>query len=393
MSDAAFTPGRIGTLRLRNRVLKPATFEGMSPDGCPSDALVEHHRQVARGGAAMTVVAYCSVSPEGRTYGHQLCMREEILPGLRRLTDAVHAEGAAAALQLGHCGSFASKRVTGRRPLAPSRFFTTYGLTFARAMTVDEIERVAEDFATAAVLAHRAGFDAIELHAGHGYLLSQFLSPWTNRRRDRWGGPLENRLRLPLLVVERVREAVGPDYPVMVKVNVEDGFRRGLGVDEAVEVARALAAAGVDALVLSGGFVSKTPLYMLRGEVPYREMAAVQPRWTQRVGLRLFGRLFVQAYPFEESFFQRNAERIRAAVDLPLVLLGGIASRDALDRALAAGFDFVGMGRALVMDPAFVHQLERGEADRSPCDHCNRCIVEMDRGGLDCPCREGTEPG
>ena len=217
------------------------------------------------------------------------------------------------------------------------------------------------------------------------------MSPYgvmTNRRRDRWGGPLENRLRFPLEVVARVREALDPGCAVLVKMNVQDGFRRGLPVAEAVEIARAFAASGVDGLVLSGGVVNRTPLYMLRGEVPYREMAAVQDRWYQRAALSLFGRFLVPAHPFEENFFLDDALPIRAAIDCPLVLLGGVCSREGIDRALAAGFDLVGMGRALVMDPDFVQRLARGEADRSPCDHCNRCIVRMDRGGLDCPCRE-----
>lgn len=388
MIPDVFSPARLGDLDLSNRVIKAATFEGMCPGGEVSEALIEHHRAIAAGGVGMTTVAYCSVSPEGRTYGHQMYIRPEILPGLRRLTTAVHDAGAAAALQLGHCGYFASKQVIGQRPLAPSKVFNLYGLSFGRPMTPDDMARVADDFARATTLAREAGFDAVELHYGHGYLLSQFLSPFTNRRRDEYGGSLDNRLRFPLGVLRRVREEIGPGYPVLVKMNLSDGFRRGLRLPEAVIVAQRLEAEGATALVLSGGFVSKTPLYMMRGNVPTREMVRVQDRWFRKVGLALFGRLFVQRFPFEELFFLRESQAVREAVDLPLVLIGGILSRAGMDRAMAEGFDFVALGRALIHDAELVHKLRRGEVDRSDCDQCNRCIAEMDAGGVRCPSAE-----
>lgn len=393
MTTDVFSPGRLGELELRNRVIKTATFEGMCPDGEVSERLIEHHRSMAAGGVAMTTVAYCSVSPEGRTYGHQMYMRPEILPGLRRLTDAVHAEGAAAALQLGHCGNFASKKVIGQRPLAPSKVFNLYGLAFGRPMTLDDMAKVADDFARATSLARDAGFDAVELHYGHGYLLSQFLSPFTNRRSDEYGGSLENRLRFPLQVLRRVREVVGASYPVVVKMNLQDGFRRGLQPDEAVVVAQRLEADGASALVLSGGFVSKTPLYMMRGNVPTREMVRVQDSWFRKVGLTLFGRIFVQRYPFEELFFLKESQQVRQAVGLPLALIGGILSRTGLQRAMDEGFDFVALGRALIHDADFLHKLQRGEIERSGCDQCNRCIAEMDAGGVRCPCAEDVVAG
>ncbi len=388
MTYDVFSPGKLGDLELRNRVIKTATFEGMCPGGEVTEPLIEHHRAMAAGGVGMTTVAYCSVSPDGRTYGHQMVMRSEIVPGLRRLTDAVHAEGAAVALQLGHCGYFASKKVIGVRPLAPSKVFNLYGLSFGRPMTPDDMGRVADDFARSSDLAREAGFDAVELHYGHGYLLSQFLSPFTNRRTDEYGGSLDNRLRFPLEVLERVRQSVGPDYPVVVKMNLSDGFGRGLQPAEAVVVAQRLEAGGATALVLSGGFVSKTPLYMMRGNVPTWDMVRVQESWFRKVGLALFGRIFVQRYPFEELFFLRESLAVREAVDLPLVLIGGILSRAGLDRAMASGFDFVALGRALIYDDQFLHKLQRGDIERSACDQCNRCIAEMDAGGVRCPCAE-----
>ena len=237
---------------------------------------------------------------------------------------------------------------------------------------------------TTSTCCDRPGFDAVELHFGHGYLVSQFLSPYTNRRRDRWGGSLENRGRLAVEVVRAVRKAVRPEFALLAKVNLRDGFPGGLEIEESMEVARRLEAEGVTGLVLSGGFVSRTPLYMLRGEVPLRPMMAAQDRLWAKVGLFLFGKLLVQAYPFEEGFLLPEARRMRTAVRLPLVLLGGVKSRETIERALADGFELVGMGRALLHDPDLPRKMERGEAVRSGCVPCNECIAEMERGGVRC---------
>jgi 2,4-dienoyl-CoA reductase-like NADH-dependent reductase (Old Yellow Enzyme family) len=380
----AFEPVNLGPLRLRNRVIRTATFEGMCPGGAPSDALIALHRDAAAGGVGMTTVAYCSVSADGRTYAHQMLMQPEIVPALRRLTDAVHAEGAAASIQLGHCGFFASRGVIAGRPIGPSRVFNTYGLSFCRAMDAGDIARVTGDFGRATRLAIEAGFDAVELHVGHGYLLSQFLSPATNHRRDGYGGSLDGRLRLVREVVAEVAKAAAGKVCVLAKMNLEDGFAGGLELAEAIEVGRALEAAGVDALVPSGGFVSRTPLYMLRGEVPTRDMVAVQPFWWQKLGLALFGRLFVQRYPYSPLFFREGASALKAAVGVPVVLLGGIRSLADIETAMDAGFDAVAMGRALIREPDLINRYRAALARDARCTPCNRCIAEMDRGGLRC---------
>ncbi len=379
----AFTPFMLAGLRLRNRLVKPATFEGMCPGGMPSNALARFHRRVAAGGAAMTTVAYASVSPDGRSYPTQLLLQPETITGLRLLTDAVHTEGAAASLQIGHCGYFADRRLIGGRPLGASRRFNAYGLSFARAMTEAQLERVIGDFAQGAHIATEAGFDAVELHFGHGYLVSQFLSPYTNRRRDRWGGSLENRSRLAVEVLRAVRR-VSPRMVVLAKVNLRDGFPGGLELEESMQVARRLEAEGIAGLVLSAGFVSRTPLYMLRGDVPLRPMMAAQDRWWAKAGLFVFGSVLVKAYPFEEGFLLPEARRMRASVKLPLVLLGGVKSQSSIDQALGEGFELVGMGRALLHDPDLPRKLQAGTASRSGCVPCNECIAEMDRGGVRC---------
>jgi len=352
-------------------------------------SLFVHHLSVASFVVVITSVAYCAVSADVRTFGDQLWMRPEVVPALRGLTDAVHAEGAAVSLQLGHCGGFSKNvDVRGRGPLGPSFAVNTYGLVaglpFVRPMTEGDIARVVDDFGEAARLAVSAGFDAVELHLGHGYLLSQFLSPALNRRRDRFGGDLENRLRLPVAVVQRVREAVGPQAAVLAKTNLRDGFRGGLELPDAIGVARRLEAEGVDALVLSGGVTSRTPFYLFRGGRPLREMIEVEKSALQRVVLRIVGRAVIKEYPFEPLFFLPLAREVRRAVSMPLVLLGGALSIDDLDTAMREGFEFVAMGRALIADPDLVDRLRRGTATRSRCTSCNACVAEMDRDGVRC---------
>jgi len=335
-------------------------------------------------------VASCAVSPAGRTFADQMRMHAALVPQLANLTASVHEAGAAVSLQLGHCGAFSRNReLPRRRALGPSFALNTFGLMeglpFARALSEREIAGVVEQFGAAARGAAAAGFDAVEIHLGHGYLLSQFLSPAVNRRRDRYGGPLENRLRFPLEVVRRVRAEVGADFPILAKTNLRDGFPGGLELPDAVGVAQALEAEGIDAIVMSGGFTSRSPFYLFRGEAPLRQMIEVEKSATQRIALRLFGPAIIKSYPFEEMFFLEEAREVRRAVKTPLALLGGIVSRANVERAMAEGFDFVVMGRALINDPGLVGRIARGEAERSACVPCNQCVAEMDRpGGVRC---------
>ncbi len=385
MTSKLFTPGRIGPLTLRNRSIRSAAFEGMCPKGVPSRSLVEYHRAVAAGDIGMTTVAYVSVSREGRSFSHQAWMREAIVPQFKELTEAVHEAGALASIQLGHCGNMSDRHVSGARPIAPSAVFNLFGLAVPRAMTEADIEEVADQFAESTRLAKRAGFDAVEIHAGHGYLISQFLNRQTNRRRDKWGGSIENRARFARLVVARVKEAAGPKMAVIAKMNLRDGYKGGMEVDEAIHVAKILEEDGIDALVLSGGFVSKTPMYVMRGDTPYKEFAKGERRLLAKVGLVLFGRFLVKTYPFVEAYFLEDAKRVRRSVKVPLVLVGGLKSRAVIEDMLSRGFDFVGMARPLIAQPDFVARLHRGEISESPCEPCNECVALMYHNEASCP--------
>lgn len=383
-NSQVFSPFILDGITLRNRTVRSGCFEGLSQGGMVTDRLIEHHRRVAAGGVAMTTLSYCSVSRDGRAFGHELWMRPEIGEDLQRFADAIHEEGAAASIQLGHCGFFSSPSVIGRRPLGASRKLCLFRLSCCASMGELDIRQKTEDFARAARLACDAGFDAVEIHAGHGYLLSQFLSPWTNRRRDSYGGSLENRLRFPTEVVSRVRAEVGRGYPVLVKMNQRDGMRGGLELDESVEAAKAFQAAGASALVPSCGFTASTPLYMLRGGRPVREMVQAQTGFLYKIGLSLFGRTMVQRYPFEPLFLLEGARRIREAVDIPVGYVGGVLSLADMEALIAEGFAFVQLGRATIRDPQFVRRLESREISRSDCDQCNRCVAAMSVDGVTC---------
>ena len=387
-SSPALRPFTLGSVKLRNRIVRAGCFEGLSPGGEVTERLIEHHRRVAAGGVAMTTLSYCSVSCDGRAFGHELWMRPEILPGLRVLTDAVHQEGAAASIQLGHCGFFASPSVIQRRPLGASPKLCLFRLSYCREMTREDIREKLEDFVRAARLAREAGFDAVEIHAGHGYLLSQFLSPWTNHRRDEYGGSLENRMRFPTEVVAQVRATLGPDFPVLVKMNVRDGMKGGLELEEATLVAAGFAVAGATALVPSCGFTARTPLYMLRGGVPTWAFARAQKGLLTQVGMALFGWVLVQRYPFTPCFLQAEAAQIRDAVSIPVAYIGGVRSLAQMDELIESGFAFVQLGRATLRDPDFVTRSAQGEVVTSDCDQCNLCVASMSANGVTCALAE-----
>ncbi|MCB1003436.1 MAG: NADH:flavin oxidoreductase [Acidimicrobiales bacterium] len=373
-----FAPADLGPLRLRNRILKAATFEGMTFDHVVSDRLIDFHRTMAAGGVALTTVAYCAVSPEGCGTPNEIILGPEAVPGLQRLADAVHEEGAAVSAQLGHAGSVAAG--AGYQGLSPSVMFSPLALRRTRAVTPEDIDRITRDFAAAARVVVDGGFDAVEIHLGHGYLPSEFLSPKLNKRTDEWGGSLENRARFPRAIVSAVREAVDDRVAVLAKVNMADGVPGGFWLDESVPFVRLLEADGcLDAIELTGGSSLQNPMYLFRGEAPVREMARSMPK-VVRPAFKLLGGRFLPSYPYEEAYFLPYARQFRDAVDLPLVLLGGISRRDTVEQAMVEGFEFVAMGRGLLREPDLVAKMAAGETDESLCVHCNKCMPTIYRG-------------
>lgn len=375
-----FTPVKIGPVTLRNRIIRSAAFENMAYGNKPSQDLKNYHVAVSRGGVGMTTLAYASVNRSGLSFDGQLWMREEIVPALKDITDAIHAQGAKASIQLGHCGNMTHRSTCGCTPVGASSGFNLYSPTFVRGLRKDEIDTLVEDFGHAVDLARQAGFDCVEIHAGHGYLISQFLSPYTNHRHDEYGGSLENRMRLMQRVIRRVMEAARDDMGVVVKMNMYDGFRSGMQREECLEVARELERLGVHAIVLSAGFVSKAPMAVMRGAMPLRTLAHYmdwRKFWWLKAMVRWFGRIMIPTVPYKDAYFLDDAKAFRAAVSLPLIYVGGMVSRAGMEEVLAAGFSALQMARALVRDTDFVNKLHSGEVERSECKHSNYCIGRM----------------
>jgi 2,4-dienoyl-CoA reductase-like NADH-dependent reductase (Old Yellow Enzyme family) len=390
MFSKAYTSFRLRSLELKNRFIKTATYEGMCDNGRPTQQLIDFHARNAAGGIALTTVAYGAVNPDGRTHEDQMFLHSGIAEPLKELTETVHNAGGKASIQLTHCGFFSrNKSIKGKKPLAPGRVLNAYGimsgLVFSKAMTKGEIRQTAIDFANAAAFSRKAGFDAVEIHMGHGYLLSQFLTPRINKRKDDYGGgSLENRKRFPLEVIAETRQAVGEDFPIIVKLNLSDGFKGGLTIEDSVEVAKALEQSGVDALVLSGGYTSKTPFYLMRGDIPVWDMTKVEKNILQKIAIASFGRFIIRKYTFTENFFIPLARLVRKAVKMPLIYVGGVVSRSGIEEVMAENFDMIALGRALIQDPDFILKVKDGSIEKSDCNQCNKCVAEMDRDGVRC---------
>lgn len=380
MESAIFTPCQIGPVTLRNRVIRSAAFENMAYGNSPSQDLFNYHTAVARGGVGMTTIAYAAVCRSGLSFDGQLWMREEIVPELKKLTDAIHAEGAKASIQLGHCGNMTHRATCGCTPVGASGGFNLYSPTFVRKLKTSEIGEIAKDFGKAVNLARKAGFDCVEIHAGHGYLISQFLSPYTNHRHDEFGGTLENRMRFMRMVMKEVMEAAGDDLGVIVKVNMHDGFRSGMQTGECIEVAKELERLGAHALVLSAGFVSRAPMEVMRGSMPVKTLAHymdLKHFWWLKAMLALAGHIMIPSVPYSEGYFLDEAKKFRAALKMPLIYVGGLVSKAKMEEVLEAGFTGLQMARALVHDTDFVNKLKNGELECSGCGHSNYCIGRM----------------
>lgn len=385
-----FDPVRIGPITLRNRFIKAGANEAMNIDGAPSKALVRHHRDLAAGGVALTTVAYGAVSALGRTLGNQIWIRREILPDLRVLTDAVHAEGGRISIQLTHGGSFVTGLKVKGATMSASSGINQAGLLQGnwrqRAMNEADMDRVTGEFVEAARLCREAGFDAVEIHMGHGYLLNQFISPLSNKRRDPYGGSAENRVRFPARVLAAVKEAVGRELAIIAKINVADGVPGGATVEDGAITARALEMAGADLLVLSAGRNVESVWFTFGSPMNIEAMSrALADSWIQRMAIKLAAKSVPKDLQFREMYLLEYSRRIREAVRMPLAYLGGVKSLANAQTAMREGFECIVMARALIHDTAFVNKLQRGELTQSGCTSCNACVAYIyDPAGTRC---------
>jgi 2,4-dienoyl-CoA reductase-like NADH-dependent reductase (Old Yellow Enzyme family) len=394
--DRAYARWTLGPLTLRNRFIKSATNEGNAPGGVPTQALVKHHRSMAAGGVGMTTVAYCAVSPDGRTFEDQVMLGPATRPHLRVLTDAVHAEGAAACAQITHGGAFnflprlsTSSPVSASRGVNPPGFLS--GRLFKHAASTSELRSLRADFVRGACEARAAGFDAIEIHMGHGYLLSQFISPAYNRRRDEYGGSPEHRARFPREVLSDVLDAVGDSMAVTCKLSIFEGMRGGGTVEDAIVTARILSDAGAHLIVNSAGMNVEAPWHIF-GSVMPEGIGGEHASTMMRIGNRMM-KWQEPRIEFREMYLLEASRRIRAAVRTPLAYLGGVTSVQGIHTAMAEGFDAIVMGRAMLHRPDLLKAFQSGELDQSGCNHCNRCIAMMySPGGTRCVLTSEEDP-
>lgn len=340
---------RLGSLTLPNRFARSATHDFMAgEDGTVGERQVELYRGLARGGAGLIITGHAFVRPEGKASPRQIGVHDDrMIEGLRRISEAVRAFPSRVVLQVAHAGRQTKERICGGRPVAPSAVYDPASKVLPRELTSDEVRGLVGDFVAAADRARAAGFDGVQIHAAHGYLLSSFLSPHTNRRTDEWGGGPENRARVVVEIVRGIRRGLGRDFPVLVKINAEDFLEDGFHVEDCVAVCRTLEAEGLDGVEVSGGMAEAG-----RGSI-----------WE---GLR--------PEP-DEGYFVDAAARVKAALDIPVLGLGGWRTFRAMERALEAGrADLISLSRPLVRDPDLIRKFRTGELLRSDCASCNKCL-------------------
>lgn len=385
MAPDVFAPTQLGPVKLRNRTVKAATFEGRAPHGQVTDALIDYHLAVARGGVGLTTVAYLAVAPEGRTHREQIVVGPDTRDGLARMAAAIHETGAAIAGQVGHAGPVANGRSNGVKAISASRMPSPLSMQMIGSATEADLTRVTKAYVATARTLVDAGFDVLELHMAHSYLVSSFLAPGLNRRKDGYGGSLANRAKVGRRLARAVRDEVGGEVAVTAKISVSDGFKGGVTTEEGIEYAQLLEADGtLDAMQLSGGSSLMNPMYLFRGEAPLTEFAATMPL-VVRLGMKTpVGKGFLKSYPFEEAYFREKQLRFREALSLPLMQLGGINRVDTMERSMEDGFDFVAMGRALLREPDLVNKLAAGRATEGVCIHCNKCMPTI-YSGTRCP--------
>jgi 2,4-dienoyl-CoA reductase-like NADH-dependent reductase (Old Yellow Enzyme family) len=346
---ALFEETRLNGMVLANRFVRSATWEGMAgDDGGATPRLVDCMVALARGGVGLIISSHAYVHRNGQAGPRQLGVySNDLLPGLTAMADAVHQSNGKIVLQLAHAGFFADARQTGHPPLAVSNI---EGIAKSPRMelTQKEIGQIVLAFAEAATRAKNAGFDGVQIHSAHGYLLSQFLSPAFNRRTDEYGGSIENRAKALMDVLRAVRSAVGPDYPVLVKMNGRDDIDYGLGLEDSLEVGRMLAQGGIDAIELSGGFLTGGKLSPSRTGIHSEE---------------------------KEAYFRQEAKAMKEQTGVPLILVGGNRSFRMAERIVAEGAaDYISMSRPLIREPGLINRWKSGNLAKAACISDNQCF-------------------
>ena len=357
MKDTLFSPIQMGTLETPNRFVRSATNDYMADnDGRITGRQIELYRRLAEGGIGLIITGFLYVHPTGKASpGQTGIYSDDHIPGLRSLTDTVHKAGSIIAAQIVHGGRQARPKICGGEAIAPSAVEDTKTKVRPREMSGDEVESVIRWFVDASVRVQKAGFDAVQLHAAHGYLLSQFISPHTNRRNDHWGGTAEKRSRIIFAILQKVREAAGQGYPVFIKLNVKDFLPGGLDIRESLPLAVSLDKAGIDAIEISGGMMEAEGTPTVQTDI---------------------------LSPDREAYFRMFAEQIKPEIQCPLILVGGIRSARVMEQLIQNGTaDMVSMCRPFIREPDLVAKFQQNK-EKADCISCNKCFNPR---GIRCP--------
>lgn len=364
-----FEPTKINGLLLSSRFVRSATWEGLATeDGACTPKLIDLMTGLAEGGVGLIITSHAYVSPEGRAGPWQLGVdRDELLPGLETMTKAVHAKGGKIVVQLSHAGYFSFAKLTGRTPMAPSNA-KGFAKQPRQEMTREDIQYVVKAFGAAAKRAQCAGADGVQIHSAHGYLLSQFLSPAFNQRRDQYGGNIRNRARALLEVLGSIRDAVGNNYPVLVKINCQDFIENGLTLEDSLQVGIMLEESGIDAIELSGGVI---------------------------VGGKLSPSRMAIRTEDQEAYFRDSAHAFKNKSNVPLILVGGNRSFLVAEQLVTDGIaDFISMSRPLICEPDLINRWRAGDFRKSACVSDNLCFGLAVKGeGINCVTKKRQNEG
>ncbi len=394
-----FSEGNIGGMVLRNRMIRSASHEGLADErGAPTEAQGNFYLGFVKGGIGLVITGYAGIQQSGKSALFHMTMidSDELIPAHREMVNRVHSFGGKIVLQIAHCGRQTSSKDTGYPLLAPSALPYVFYSETPRQMSERDIQDTVVAFANAAVRAKAAGYDGVEVHGAHGYLLSAFLSRAANKRTDRWGGTSTNRFRIVDETLHAVREAVGSDYPVLIKLNSYESSRDGIRADECVQYAKLVEGTRCcDAIEISAG-TNRNVFYMARGQFPkdavlnylrpFCQMSAI-PKLLMQIVCELFAHLFVP--PFEQGYNLETAAKVKRAVSLPIITVGGMRSKSFMDAAIKDGkTDFVSLARPLLLEPDLSNKFERGLSEVARCDNCNICLIASDTVPIRCHHRE-----
>lgn len=390
MQPSVFESSCIAGITLPNRLIRSATHEGMADErGVPTDALEKLYLRTAKGGTGTIITGYAGVQQDGKSSLSNMLMidDDELIPAYRKLTGKVHEHGTPIILQVAHCGRQTRSAATGLPAVAPSAVKDKiFNEETPHALGEKDIETIINNFVAAAERAKKAGFDGIQLHMAHGYLLSQFLSDYTNRRKDKWGGSTVNKFRIVSEIMQRIRELLG-SYPVLAKINAYDNRRGGMRIEESVEIARMLEAAGCDAIEVSSGTV-EDGLTIMRGPNPplealfnssfrFKDMSPLMKTISSP-----FIRFAVRSPKPIRGYNLKAAKAIKQAVSIPVITVGGLHDLSEISSAIKSGStDYVSMSRPFIIEPDIVRRFQDGKQTASRCIMCNYCalMIEVDK--------------